>query len=467
MADVHADARHDGHRPTEGEGDAKHQPHPKPPVPVRIGLLGTGWGLRSQLPAFRASGFTVAALWGRTAAKANAIASEQGIPHSTADPYELSTHKDVDFVVVTTPPHLHAEVSVRALHNGKHVLCDKPTALDQTEAARMVLAARANPRQLAVLDHELRFLPAFRKMRELIRSGYVGDVMVIDARLAMGPLIRGDYSWMCDTDMGGGALGALGTHIFDVLSFVTGLRAMSVHGVLGTYVRHTDHIRGYRHITSDDYCSVQLKYPGGILATISLNTHMPGKFVQEISIVGSAGRLITRGSNLYGAHGSNQEELLVDEASQESPFVVATRYFFDALGAFFRANPHICTTAPPQAMPSTPMGSSGVPSSVTTPTAMSPSPSAHSAAVLVPTPAPGNLNPTAAAIDYSALEGVSTFEDGLYTQVCVDAVKRSSLCGLWVPIRHELLHHAEAGGPFWGQWASDMPSASGGSFGHK
>eukprot|EP01137_Pigoraptor_chileana_P019785 Opistho-2@81291 len=449
---------------TPMESTTVHSREAKDAKAVRIGLLGTGWGIRSQLPSLRAVGFNVVGLWGRTPVKAQTIAAEHNIPFATADPVELAVHKDVDFVVVTTPPHLHADVSVRALQNGKHVLCDKPTALDQSEAARMVISSRMNPRQLAIIDHELRFLPAFRKMRDLIRGGYVGDIMVLDARLAMGPLVRGDFSWLCDADMGGGALGALGTHMFDILSFVTGLRAMAVHGVLGTYVRHTDHIRGYRHITSDDYCSIQLKYPGGILGTISLNTHMPGKFVQDIVIVGSAGRLAVRGCKLYGSHGSNPEELLLDETSLESPFILATRYFFEALAGFFRANPHVCATT--QSVSGSPSASS-LP---TSPTAHAQQHAGHQAVtsgILVPTPAPGNANPSAAPIDMAAIEGVATFDDGLYTQLCVDAVKRSNSSGIWVSVRHELLQQSETNGPFWGQWG-DMPSgSSSGGFSHK
>jgi predicted dehydrogenase len=89
----------------------------------------------------------------------------------------LVTSDSVEIVSICTPPDLHAEIAVAALAAGKHVICEKPTALSVAEAEAMLAAAQAAPGRLAIMDHELRFHPQRLHMRQLIKEGYIGSVL--------------------------------------------------------------------------------------------------------------------------------------------------------------------------------------------------------------------------------------------------------------------------------------------------
>ena len=100
--------------------------------------------------------------------------------------------------------------------------------------------------------------------------------------------------------MGGGALNLYGSNIIDLVSFLTRQRATRVHGMLKTYTKQTTSIKGIREITSDDFCTFQLELEKGTSVTVTLNGLLPGQFTQEIILVGDRGRLVIRGSDLYG-----------------------------------------------------------------------------------------------------------------------------------------------------------------------
>ena len=142
------------------------------PDPVRIALLGNSFASRVQLPALRWAGSNeVCALAGRDAEKARATAAEWGIPHATGD-WRTALDTEPDLVIVSTPVHLHHEMTMAALDTGAAVLCEKPFALNADQASEMLQAARGRP---AYLDHQLRFGPHYRRVHELCREGALGE----------------------------------------------------------------------------------------------------------------------------------------------------------------------------------------------------------------------------------------------------------------------------------------------------
>nr|CAD7432503.1 unnamed protein product [Timema monikensis] len=211
-------------------------------------------------------------------------------------------------------PNLHAQIAVKALGIGKHVLCDKPAGLCQSEALKMVKASQYYPSLISIVNHSLRFLPAFCQMRRAIAEGYVGDeceITVCDVRVQMGSLLHDSYDWLCDDTMGGGVLTLVGSHVIDLVSHLTGQRAVRVHGVIRTFTKTTEHVNGIRHISSPDFCTFQMEMSGGALVTATLNNHMPGAFSQEVFVCGQAGHLVVRGGDLYGRKaGAAKEDVI-------------------------------------------------------------------------------------------------------------------------------------------------------------
>src|SRR4029079_6977177 len=112
--------------------------------PVGIGIVGTGFARTTQIPGFRdCMGAKVVAIASRNRERAQAVADEFGIEHVASDWHEVVAHPDVDLVSVVPPPSTHMEISLAALDQRKAVLCEKPMALNDAEAVRLLEQANA------------------------------------------------------------------------------------------------------------------------------------------------------------------------------------------------------------------------------------------------------------------------------------------------------------------------------------
>ncbi|XP_064466801.1 glucose-fructose oxidoreductase domain-containing protein 2-like [Ornithodoros turicata] len=275
-----------------------------------IGVFGTGKAVRVLVSCLRTRGFKVEAIWGRTIEDARELAQELDIPFYTSKEDEVLLRKSVDLVCILCSPHLHAQIAVKALGIGKHVLCDRPAGLTQTEVLKMVKAAQYYPTLISILCHSLRFLPAYVHMKRQIQDGYVGKVQIIEARVNCGTLLHDRYDWTSEDLMGGGVLNTLGSHVIDIAAFVTGLRASRAHGLVRTFTKTTDTVRGIRQVSSDDFCTFQLELPDGACATVTLNSHCSGQFTQELLVCGSKGNLVVRSGDLHGQKRGGKDEVL-------------------------------------------------------------------------------------------------------------------------------------------------------------
>ncbi|XP_046396730.1 glucose-fructose oxidoreductase domain-containing protein 2 isoform X1 [Ischnura elegans] len=267
-----------------------------------IGVFGTGNVVKVIVPFLRAKGFKVEAIWGRTLSTAEDAAKELNIPFYTNKIDDVLLRKDVDLIFIICSPNLHAQIAVKALGIGKHVLCDKPAGLCQSESLKMVHASQYYPSLISILNHSLRFLPAFMQMRRAIKDGYVGAVNILDARVQTGSLLSDSYDWRCDDAMGGGILTLVGSHVIDLAAHLTGQRAVRVHAVLRTFSPATDRVQGIRRISASDFAAFQMELDGGALVTANLcsSSHLPGSFSQEVIVSGEKGQLTVRGGDLHG-----------------------------------------------------------------------------------------------------------------------------------------------------------------------
>ena len=271
---------------------------------VRVGFIGSGFARRVQLPALAlVPGAKATAIASGHRANAEAVAKEFGLAHVFSDGTELARSPDVDLVIVSSTPDSHARFAIAALEAGKHVLCEKPMALDAFEAAQMVTASEQHPDRLAWIDHELRYEPNRRRARELIRSDAIGELRHIE--LSLKPYLRGDgrpqafdapWNWWFDASRGGGILGAVGSHLVDLCRFWCGSEIVYVAGLVETFVKQRQDESGMVHpVTADDFASCVLQTASGAVATITLSTvahHGPGHLGQ---VTGSEGTLLLSG----------------------------------------------------------------------------------------------------------------------------------------------------------------------------
>jgi predicted dehydrogenase len=231
---------------------------------------------------------------------AEAVAKEFGIEYVASDWRELVAHSDVDLVSVVTPPSTHIEIALAALDHRKAVLCEKPMALNAGEAARMVEKANSVG-VLALIDHELRFLNSRRVMRGMLQSGAIGIVRHCNY------VFRSDYrgiadrawDWWSDEAMGGGALGAIGSHVVDSFRWMLSAEVTDVLGMLSTHIkqRPDKNTGGLREVTTDDEAKLLFRFSDGphtqgATGTASISVVESGKYENRFEIYGSKGALM-------------------------------------------------------------------------------------------------------------------------------------------------------------------------------
>lgn len=189
-----------------------------------IAIIGTGHIAGSHMRSLsQFSPANVVAVYDVLGDRAQAFAKQWSIPNVATEIEQVLNRKDVDAVIVSTPPFAHMEPTIAALKAGKHVLCEKPFALDPREAERMVETAEQTGKSLAVCSARLRSGAAARKAHELQASGALGDVYHVRSsqfrlRGRPGIDILKDIHWFLDSRRaGGGALIDIGVYELDVL----------------------------------------------------------------------------------------------------------------------------------------------------------------------------------------------------------------------------------------------------------
>jgi predicted dehydrogenase len=277
---------------------------------ARVGIIGTGWGARVQVPAFREAGLEIVAIAGHNPERTRRAAGEHDI--EAFDDWRALIASNVDLVTIVTPPSEHLQMARAALEAGKHVLCEKPTALNVDEAKQLLDAAREHPDQISLIDHELRFLPSFRAARE--RIGELGGIRYAEVRYASPG--RGDrkraWNWWSNADQGGGIWGAVGSHFVDMLRFL-GMEIEAVQATLKTIIDERPFENETRRVTSDDFADVNLRLANGAIASLNLSAVASGPDEPTtLTIHGEEGAL-----RLVG------EELLT--AMRGEPFTAATK----------------------------------------------------------------------------------------------------------------------------------------------
>jgi len=247
---------------------------------LRWGILGCARiAERVLIPAFRKTeGAELRGIAARDAGRARAWAERHAIPRAYPDYAALLADPDIDAVYIPLPNHLHAEWTIRAARAGKHVLCEKPLALDGREADRMFRTAdRAGVRLFEAFMY--RFHPLFEIALGLAKAGEIGEVRAVRSaftfRIESGPE---DYRWT--PEMGGGALYDVGCYPVSAARTVFGAEPSSV------FARARFHPK--RGI--DMGAALVLEFPGGRAAL--LDCAFDTAFQSELEIAGAEGRIM-------------------------------------------------------------------------------------------------------------------------------------------------------------------------------
>ncbi len=185
------------------------------------GILSTARiGKRAMIPALQKSKMTVVkAVASRDAEKAQRFAEEMGIPVFYSDYQALLDDPSIDAVYNPLPNHLHKPWSIRAAEAGKHILCEKPLALNTDECREMIAAARANG-VLLMESFMYRHHPRIQAAREIIQSGELGEVKTIESAFTF--KLKNPADIRLQPEMGGGATMDVGCYCINISRLMAG-----------------------------------------------------------------------------------------------------------------------------------------------------------------------------------------------------------------------------------------------------
>ena len=248
-------------------------------APIRIGILGAAKIAPGALiePAKGRQDIHIVAVAARDPARAQAFADQHGIPIAVAGYEWLIERDDIDAIYNALPPSRHADLTIAALQSGKHVLCEKPFALNAAEAQAMVLAASSADRVLMEAFH-YRYHPLFDDLLKTVRGGQLGTLHEIIATFVVKVPER-DGELRFDPRLGGGGLMDMGTYCVHWCRSIAGREPV---------VRAAQMQMG--HTGVDLHTRAELDFGAGLTARIDCGMDLP--FSARIEVKGSAGRLV-------------------------------------------------------------------------------------------------------------------------------------------------------------------------------
>jgi predicted dehydrogenase len=305
---------------------------------IRVGVVGTGVGVMHVENFQGVDGVEVAAVCSAQLARAEATAARFNISLATDDYRTLIDA--VDAVVVTTPPALHAAMTLDAIAAGKHVFCEKPLSASLSEARAMRDALNASG-LTGMVNFQIRFAPAFAQARQLLDEGRIGGVGIIDSRMMLNPVeylqlpgwSDSKLAWFTDAGQAGGLLtSSAGPHLIDFALWYGGPIVEVAARTVVTQPEVALAVGERVSVSSEDGFVLLARHANGVLSTIR---GVPigwqaSEFTVELH--GDQGSLIAeRVGGLRAAFAGDAELRQLTPSHDAYDRMVITRMFIDAI----------------------------------------------------------------------------------------------------------------------------------------
>jgi predicted dehydrogenase len=309
----------------------------------RAAVVGTGFIGLVHVDALRRLGIEITGIVGSSPERVREKARTQPLP----EPYEsfeaMLADARVDVVHITSPNHLHHPQAKAALEAGKHVICEKPLGMDSAETGELVELARSSGLVHAV-NFNIRFYPQCREARERVAAGTIGDVRLITGSYLQDWLLRDtDWNWRLEDERGGAlrAVGDIGSHWIDLITYVTGRHVESVMADLTTFIpvrrKPVGPVETFssgavgetveQAIHTEDSASILLRLQGGARGSMTVSQLSAGrKNALSFQVDGSESALAWMGERpdeLWIGHRDRPNELLLRDPSLLTPGAAA------------------------------------------------------------------------------------------------------------------------------------------------
>ena len=264
-------------------------------------MVGTGFGCLTHVRALRQAGFEIRALVGRDPRRTAERARRFEIPLAVTSLSEALEHPGVDAVTIATPPATHSPLVLEAVEAGKHVVCEKPFAMNTAEAEGM-LAAAEQKQVVHLIGTEFRFATSQALLRRAVAEGAVGEPRLATFMLHM-PLLADPAAevpdWWSDARQGGGWLGAHAIHVVDQVRSTLGEFADVSAGL---------NVVSDRQWSAEDSYTVRFRTVTGVEGVMQSSAGAYGDILVATRVAGNRGTCGIQGDAVFlpDAHGTRE-----------------------------------------------------------------------------------------------------------------------------------------------------------------
>ena len=308
---------------------------------IGVGVAGTGFIGPAHIEGLRRNGIRVLGLIGSSGEKAEQKAADLGIPRAYDSLDEMLADPEIDVVHLATPNHLHHPHAKAALLAGKHVVCEKPLAMTSKESAELLQLA-AEKKLVNAVNFNIRMYPLVHQARSIVQSGQLGNIFILQGSYLQDWLLfPTDWNWRLEPELGGTlrAVGDIGSHWLDLLTFITVLHVEEVYADFKTFhpmrkkpakpletftgkiLTPEDYID--QPISTEDYAAILLHYANGVSGVITVSQVSSGRknrLFYEIN--GSESSLAwdsEKPNELWIGHRTEPNQILLKDPSLLSP----------------------------------------------------------------------------------------------------------------------------------------------------
>ena len=301
---------------------------------IKTAIIGAGFMGPVHTEALKRLGIRVVGILGVDEAESQKAQASLGLSKAYKNMNEV-LGDDIDAVHITTPNKLHFEMAKAALNAGKHVLCEKPLAMNSQESAELVELAKTTG-LVAGVNYNIRFYPLNLQARQKVSSGDVGDVYsVVGSYVQDWLLYPTDYNWRVLAEEGGAlrAVADIGTHWLDLVQTITGLKVTAVNadlriihpvrkrptGEVETFSGKVQDIDATENIDikTEDCGTIMLKFDNGAVGNLWVSQTTAGrKNCLRYEIAGSKSALYWNSeepNNLWLGHRNEANETLIKD----------------------------------------------------------------------------------------------------------------------------------------------------------
>ncbi len=260
---------------------------------INAAIIGTGFIGPAHLEALqRIGGVKVVAIASNEPEKAHALAGRFSIPNVYDRWEDVVADKRVQVVHNCTPNNLHFAINAAAIREGKHILSEKPLTMTSAESAELLTLAR-NRGIVHGINFNYRFYPLVQHARSMVRSGELGRVYLVHGYYLQDWLFHHtDFNWRLDPSVSGAsrAVADIGSHWFDLVQFITGLKITSVCATLAivhpTRVRPAGPVETFSQarspgeetaMSTEDAATVMLRFDNGAIGAVTVSQVSAGR----------------------------------------------------------------------------------------------------------------------------------------------------------------------------------------------